>query len=184
MGSQWSNPTDGKHLLTMIAEDAAFEDYFICKAQLLLHTVIQRFHTNEGLCRIIDAQPEWHMAEYAKFFALKVVCDDTDSKFLSPTPKVDKIWHEHILSNLDWYIKDCEFLLVVSNCEYWQTQPKCIYISHRRIDNQEEAKLMLATYKQIEAIVWPAALVTMKRNSMNEGTMSDDDSEEEGTTCA
>ena len=167
----------------MIAEDAAFEDYFICKAQLLLHTVIQRFHSNEGLCRIIDAQPEWHMAEYAKFFALKVVCDDTDSKFLSPTPKVDKIWHEHILSNLDWYIEDCAFVLVASNAAYWLTQPKCIYINHRHI-NQEEAKLMLFAFKQIEAIVWPAALVTMKRNSTNEGTMSDDDSEEEGTTCA
>jgi hypothetical protein len=169
-------PTNGNHLLNLIHENEKFKDDLICNAKKLLYKVVQRFQSNEGLRRFIDAQPEDHMVEYAKFLTLKVVCGDTNSRLLSPTAMVDKIWHAHILSNLDRYIEDCAFALVANNAAYWLTQPKCIYINHRHM-NQEEAKLMLFTFKQIEAIVWPVARVTKKRKSMNACPMSDDDSE-------
>ena len=184
MGSLLITPTDGNHLLNLIHGSEEFKDGIICQAKKLLYKVIQRFQSNQGLCRFIGAQPEDHMVEYAKFFTLKVVCGDINSRLLSPTPRVDKIWHAHILSNLDLYIEDCAFVLAANNAAYWLTQPKCIYINHRHI-NQEETKLMLFAFKEIEAIVWPVARVTKKRKSMNEGPKSDvdDGSEDEGVTC-
>ena len=181
-GSLLITPTDGIHLLNLIHGSEEFKDGIICQAKKLLYKVIQRFQSNQGLCRFIGAQPEDHMVEYAKFFTLKVVCDDINSRLLSPTPRVDKIWHEHILSNLDLYIEDCAFVLAANNAAYWLTQPKCIYINHRHI-NQEEAKLMSFAFKEIEAIVWPVARVTKKRKSMNEDTKSDDYSEDEDVIC-
>ena len=182
MGSLLITPTDGNHLLNLIHGSEEFKDDIICQAKKLLYKVIQRFQSNQGLCRFIGAQPEDHMVEYAKFFTLKVVCDDINSRLLSPTPRVDKIWHAHILSNLDLYIEDCKFVLLANNAAYWLTQPKCIYINHRHI-NQEEAKLMSFAFKEIEAIVWPVARVTKKRKSMNEDTKSDDYSEDEDVIC-
>lgn len=181
-GSLLITPTDGIHLLNLIHGSEEFKDGIICQAKKLLYKVIQRFQSNQGLCRFIGAQPEDHMVEYAKFFTLKVVCDDINSRLLSPTPRVDKIWHQHILSNLDLYIEDCAFVLRANNAAYWLTQPKCIYINHRHI-NQEEAKLMSFAFKEIEAIVWPVARVTKKRKSMNEDTKSDDYSEDEDVIC-
>ena len=187
-GSLLITPTDGIHLLNLIHGSEEFKDGIICQAKKLLYKVIQRFQSNQGLCRFIGAQPEDHMVEYAKFFTLKVVCDDINSRLLSPTPRVDKIWHAHILSNLDLYIEDCAFVHVANNAAYWLTQSKMYlrahYINHRHI-NQEEANLMLFAFKEIEAIVWPVARVTKKRKSMNEGPKSDvdDGSEDEGVTC-
>ena len=184
MGSLLITPTDGYHLLNLINGSEDFKDGIICQAKKLLYTVIQRFQSNQGLCRFIGAQPEDHMVEYAKFFTLKVVCGDINSRLLSPTPRVDKIWHAHILSNLDLYIEDCKFALLANNAAYWLTQPKCIYINHRHI-NQEEAKLMLFAFKEIGAIVWPVARVKKKRKSTNEGPKLDvdDASEDEGFNC-
>ena len=182
MGSFWITPTDANHLLNLIHVSEQFKDDIIYQAKKLLYKVINRFQSNQGLCRFIGAQPEDHMVEYAKFFTLKVVCGDINSRLLSPTPRVDKIWHAHILSNLDLYIEDCKFALLTNNARYWLTQPKCIYINHRHI-NQEEAKLMLFAFKEIEAIVWPVARVTKKRKSMNEAPFSDDDSGYEGVNC-
>ncbi len=184
MGSFLITPTDANHLLNLIHVSEQFKDDIICQAKKLLYKVIQRFQSNQGLCRFIGAQPEDHMVEYAKFFTLKVVCGDINSRLLSPTPRVDKIWHAHILSNLDLYIEDCKFALLANDAAYWLTQPKCIYINHRHI-NQEEAKLMLFAFKEIEAIVWPVARVTKKRKSTNEGPKLDvdDASEDEGFNC-
>ena len=182
MGSLLITPKDGNQLLNLIHESKGFKDDIIYHAKKLFDKVIKRFQSNQGLCRFIGAQPEDHMVEYAKFFTLKVVCDDINSRLLSPTPRVDKIWHQHILSNLDLYIEDCAFVLLANNAAYWLTQPKCIYINHRHI-NQEEAKLMSFAFKEIEAIVWPVARVTKKRKSMNEDTKSDDYSEDEDVIC-
>ena len=182
MGSLLITPKDGNQLLNLIHESKGFKDDIIYHAKKLFDKVIKRLQSNQGLCRFIGAQPEDHMVEYAKFFTLKVVCDDINSRLLSPTPRVDKIWHQHILSNLDLYIEDCAFVLRANNAAYWLTQPKCIYINHRHI-NQEEAKLMSFAFKEIEAIVWPVARVTKKRKSMNEDTKSDDYSEDEDVIC-
>ena len=184
MGSLLITPKDGNQLLNLIHEAKGFKDDIIYHAKKLFDKVIKRLQSNQGLCRFIGAQPEDHMVEYAKFFTLKVVCDDINSRLLSPTPRVDKIWHQHILSNLDLYIEDCAFVLLANNAAYWLTKPKCIYINHRHI-NQEEAKLMLFAFKEIEAIVWPVARVTKKRKSTNEGPKLDvdDASEDEGFNC-
>ena len=93
MGSLLITPTDGNQLLNLIHDSKGFKDDIIYHAKKLFDKVIKRFQSNQGLCRFIGAQPEDHMVEYAKFFTLKVVCDDINSRLLSPTPRVDKIWH-------------------------------------------------------------------------------------------
>ena len=48
--------------------------------------------------------------EYVKFMALKVFFKDFNAKFLSPSAKIDQIWHLHILDTVD-YQKIWKFIL-------------------------------------------------------------------------
>ena len=137
----------------------------------------------------IDAQSQDYLDDYAKCFTLKVVCDDTNSRFLCPTPKVDKIWHAHILSNLNEYIADCTYVLVAFDANFSLTQPKSLWINHRRIDDRAEAHVMSTACAWIHFLVWPREAVApvcapvrsmMKRKITQ---ISDEDESEEGGNC-
>ena len=151
-----SGPQKISLLVKMLSENPEYEAQIIFKARKLLWTVTQRFRKNAGLCRFMNNQPEDYMTEYAKFITLKVVCDDTNSRFLCPTYRVDRIWHAHILADLNEYIADCAYVLVAFNAAYWLTLPKYSYwINHRRIEDPADALVMSTACTVISARVWP-----------------------------
>jgi len=43
-----------------------------------------------------------HLAEYAKFLALKAGVHDYDGRIYSPSPLIDDVWHTHILDTVDY----------------------------------------------------------------------------------
>lgn len=151
-----SDRMDRLKLLKRLDEDETYKREFIKNAQTVLKTVLRRLRENPELCEYLDAHSWECMVDYAKFFTLKVVSYDTDSRCLCPeTPEVDKIWHAHILSNLKGYVADCTYVLVAFDAGYWLLQPKSLFINHRVIDNLHENKLMKDACKIIHSLVWP-----------------------------
>lgn len=74
----------------------------------------------------LSPQDAWkYVNEYLSFLSLKAICNDWDATKLSPSAKVDAVWHLHILDTKQ-YAADCKKL--------------CKQMIHHNPDGTEEAE--------------------------------------------
>jgi hypothetical protein len=140
-------------LLKRVDADKGLQELIVNMSRKLLPTVMGRLIKSSRFWEV-----QGGLEDYAKFLTLKVVCNDVSSMELCPTPKVDKNWHAHILYNVTEYIEDCSYILIACSPAYWLSQPKPIWINHRRIEDDEFLRMSTTSLK-IHYLVWPASLV-------------------------
>ena len=140
-------------LLKRVDADKGLQELIVNMSRKLLPTVMGRLIKSSRFWEV-----QGGLEDYAKFLTLKVVCNDVSSMELCPTPKVDKNWHAHILYNVTEYIEDCSYILIACSPAYWLSQPKPIWINHRRMEDDEFLRMSTTSLK-IHYLVWPASLV-------------------------
>ena len=140
-------------LLKRVDADKGLQELIVNMSRKLLPTVMGRLIKSSRFWEV-----QGGLEDYAKFLTLKVVCNDVSSMELCPTPKVDKNWHAHILYNVTEYIEDCSYILIAFSPAYWLSQPKPIWINHRRMEDDEFLRMSTTSLK-IHYLVWPASLV-------------------------
>lgn len=86
-----------------VVVNPAFPDAFkVVAANTLLQRVRRELHLgNDAACQ--------HVNEYLSFLTLKAICNDWDATKLSPSAKVDEVWHLHVLDTKR-YGAECQAL--------------------------------------------------------------------------
>ena len=133
----------GSPLLTQFLCDMEFQEKVIRCSHKLLPIVRGRLEKVKTLA----GSKESHVLKYAEFLALKIACEDFDSREMNPTALVDKIWHAHILGNLAEYIS---FFAGLSVSDSWVNHTVLVSATSDMVRGMSYVREL------IHAHVWPA----------------------------